>query len=92
MKEVHLVGLHWHAIREHNSTYAIFRQLNKDCFTPDGEINLPRVIVSRGSVELVEITSATIDNGVLTVTFDGHCVSILWLYIHFFEKQKNNYF
>ncbi len=92
MKEAHLIGLHWHAIREHNSTYAIFRQLNKDCFTPDGEINLPRVIVSRGSVEQVEITSATIDNGVLTVTFDGHCISILWLYIHFFEMQKDNYF
>ena len=42
MKEAHLIGLHWHAIREHNSTYAIFRNLNKDCFTPDGEINLPR--------------------------------------------------
>ena len=70
MKEAHLIGLHWHAIREHNSTYAIFRQLNKDCFTPDGEINLPRVIVSRGSVESVVITSATINNGALTVTFD----------------------
>ena len=72
MKEAHLIGLHWHAIRERNSTYAIFRQLNKDCFTPDGEINLPRVIVSRGSVEQVEITSATIDKGILTVTFDSH--------------------
>lgn len=71
MKEAHLIGLHWHAIREHNSTYAIFRQLNKDCFTTDGEINLPRIIVSRGTVEQVEITSAIIDNGVLTVTFDN---------------------
>ena len=71
MKEAHLIGLHWQAIREHNSTYAIFRQLNKDCFTPDGEINLPRVIVSRGSVERVEITSASIDDNVLTVTFDS---------------------
>ena len=71
MKVAHLVGLHWHAIREHNSTYAIFRNLNKDCFTPDGEINLPRVIVSRGTVEQVEITSATIDKNVLTVTFDN---------------------
>lgn len=70
MKEAHLIGLHWHAIREHNSTYAIFRQLNKDCFTPDGEIDLHRVIVSRGSVESVVITSATINNGALTVTFD----------------------
>ena len=71
MKGAHLVGLHWQAIREHNSTYAIFRQLNKDCFTPDGEIDLARVIVSRGSVEQVEITSAAIDNGVLTVMFDS---------------------
>ena len=70
MKVAHLVGLHWHAIREHNSTYAIFRNLNKDCFTPDGEINLPCVIVSRGTVELVEITSATIADNVLTVSFD----------------------
>lgn len=71
MKEAHLIGLHWHAIREHNSTYAIFRQLNKDCFTPDGKIDLSRVIVSRGSVERVEITSASIDDNVITVTFDS---------------------
>ncbi len=72
MKAAHLVGLHWHAVREHNSTYAIFRQLNRDCFTTDGEIDLPCVIVSRGTVERVEITSASIDNGVLTVIFDSH--------------------
>lgn len=71
MKAAHLVGLHWQAVREHNSTYAIFRQLNKDCFTPDVEIDLARVIVSHGSVEQVEITSAAIDKGVLTVTFDS---------------------
>lgn len=70
MKAAHLVGLHWHAVREHNSTYAIFRQLNKDCVTTDGEIDLPRVIVSRGTVEQVEITSATIADNVLTVSFD----------------------
>ena len=71
MKAAHLVGLHWHALREHNSTYAIFRNTNKDCFTPDGKINLARVIVSYGTVEQVEITSATIDKNVLTVTFDS---------------------
>ncbi len=70
MKEAHHVGLHWQAVREHNSTYAIFRQFNKDCFTPDGEIDLPRVSVSRGTVEVVKITSAAIADGVLTVTFD----------------------
>ena len=71
MKAAHLVGLHWHALREHNSTYAILRNTNKDCFTPDGTINLARVIVSYGTVEQVEITSATIDKNVLTVTFDS---------------------
>ena len=71
MKEAHLVGLHWQAVRKKNSTYAIFRQLNKDHFTPDGEIDLHRVIVSRGSVESVAITSANIDMGVLSVTFDS---------------------
>ena len=49
MKAAHLVGLHWHALREHNSTYAILRNTNKDCFTPDGTINLARVIVSYGT-------------------------------------------
>jgi hypothetical protein len=72
MKAAHLVGLHWLALREHNSTYAIFKHLNKDCFTPDGEIDLSRIIVSRGSVESVAITSATIDKNVLTVIFDSH--------------------
>ncbi len=72
MKAAHLVGLHWHALKEHNSTYAIFKHLNKDCFTPDGEIDLPRIIVSRGTVESVAITSASINGNVLTVTFDSH--------------------
>ena len=71
MKDAHLVGLHWHAIREHNSTYALFRQLNKDCFTPDGDIDYPRIIVSKGSVPEVAITSASIADGVLTVSFDS---------------------
>lgn len=71
MKDAHLVGLHWLSIREHNSTYALFRQLNKDCFTPDGGINLPRIIVSRESVPMVAITDAMVENGVLTVNFDS---------------------
>ena len=71
MKDAHLVGLHWQALRERNSTFALFRKLNKNCFTPDGEINLPRIIVSKGSVPEVSITSASIAEGVLTVTFDS---------------------
>ena len=71
MKDAHLVGLHWQALRERNSTFALFRKLNKNCFTPDGEINLPRIIVSKGSVSEVSITSASIAEGVLTVTFDS---------------------
>ena len=73
MKAAHQVGLHWHAMREKNSTYAIFRQLNKDCFTPNGLVNLPFVIVSKGSVSEVAITAAKVKNGVLTVTFDSRC-------------------
>lgn len=71
MKDAHLVGLHWLSVREHNSTYALFRKLNKDCFTPEGDINYPRIIVSKGSVQEASITSAKVENGVLTVTFDN---------------------
>jgi hypothetical protein len=72
MKEAHLIGLHWLSVREHNSTYALFRKLNKDCFTPEGDIDYPHVIVSKGSVPLVTITSASISDGLLSVTFDSH--------------------
>ena len=72
MKEAHLIGLHWLSVREHNSTYALFRKLNKDCFTPDGDIDYPHVIVSKGSVPMVSITSAVIEDGCLTVNFDSH--------------------
>lgn len=71
MKDAHLVGLHWLSVREHNSTYALFRKLNKDYFTPDGLVNLPRIIVSKGSVPMVAITDAKVENGVLTVSFDS---------------------
>ena len=73
MKEAHLVGLNWLSIREHNSTYALFRKFNKDCFTSDGLVDLPHVIVSKGSVSMATITSAKVENGVLTVAFDSSC-------------------
>lgn len=72
MKEAHLIGLHWLSVREHNSTYALFRKLNKDCFTPEGDIDYPHLIVSKGSVPMVSITSAVIEDGCLTVNFDSH--------------------
>lgn len=72
MKEAHLVGLHGQAVREKNSTYALFKRINKDCFTPDGEIDYPRIVVSKGSVPMVSITSAVIEDGCLTVNFDSH--------------------
>lgn len=72
MKEAHLIGLHWLSVREHNSTYALFRKLNKDCFTPEGDIDYPRIVVSKGSVPMVSITSAVIEDGCLTVNFDSH--------------------
>lgn len=90
MKEAHLVGLHWCALREKNSTYAIFKHLNKDRFTPEGQIDLPKIIVSKGSVPIVEITSAQIRNGVLAVTFDsrhyrGDATDELFLFIYCHE-------
>ncbi len=72
MKEAHLVGLHGQAVREKNSTYALFKRINKDCFTPDGEIDYPRIVVSKGSVPIVSITSAVIEGDCLTVIFDGY--------------------
>ena len=72
MKEAHLVGLHGQAVREKNSTYALFKRINKDCFTPDGEIDYPRIVVSKGSVPIVSITSAVIEGDCLTVNFDSH--------------------
>lgn len=87
MKDAHLVGLHWLSVREHNNTYALFRQLNKDCFTTDGLVNLPRVIVSKGSVPMVAITDAKVENGVLTVSFDcrhygGDPTDELYLFVY----------
>ena len=72
MKEAHLVGLHGQAVREKNSTYALFKRINKDCFTPDGEIDYPRIVVSKGSVRKASITSVTVADGLLTVIFDSH--------------------
>ena len=72
MKEAHLVGLHGQAVREKNSTYALFKRINKDCFTPDGEIDYPRIVVSKGSVRKASITSVTVADGLLTVNFDSH--------------------
>ena len=70
MKEAHIVGLHWYAVREKNSTYAIFRRLNKDCFTAEGDVDYARVVVSKGALPKVDIVSAKVEGGVLTVGFD----------------------
>lgn len=87
MKEAHLVGLHGQAVREKNSTYALFKRINKDCFTPDGEIDYPRIVVSKGSVPMVSITSAVIEDGGLTVNFyshayDGAATDRLFLFVY----------
>lgn len=87
MKEAHLVGLHGQAVREKNSTYALFKRINKDYFTPDGEIDYPRIVVSKGSVPMVSITSAVIEDGLLSVTFDsrsygGAATDRLFLFVY----------
>lgn len=71
MKEAHLVGLHWHSVREKNSTYALFRRLNKDCFTPDGDVDYPRLVVSKGTLAPAAVVAASVEEGVLTVWFDS---------------------
>ena len=72
MKEAHLIGLHWLSVREKNNTYSVFKHLNKNCFTPDGLIDFPHVVLSYGSLEKATITSASINDGVLSVTFSSH--------------------
>jgi hypothetical protein len=71
MKEALNIGLHWDSVRKQKRPYLLFRSYNSKCFTPDGEIDFPHVVVSRGTLKPVDITSAVIDGGVLTVSFNG---------------------
>lgn len=71
MTDAHLVGLHHHAQRVKLRTYADFRRLNKDCFSPDGLIDYPRIVLSRGPVATVSVNKVHLyDNGVLQIDFD----------------------
>lgn len=71
MTEAHSIGLHHHAQREHKRTYADFRSLNKDCFTKEGLIDFPHIILSHGSVAQVTFTSALLDEAHnLLLTYD----------------------
>ena len=62
MTEAHSIGLHHHAQRAHKRTYADFRSLNKGCFTKEGLIDYPNIILSYGSVAQVMITSVRLDD------------------------------
>ena len=71
MKEGHIKGLHWHAVRQKLNTHSIFKSINKDCYGPDG-IVYPHIRISSGTVPDVQITSAEIDErGMVRVSFDG---------------------
>lgn len=71
MKEGHAKGLHWHAVRQKKNTYCVFKSINKDCYGPDG-IVYPHIRISSGTVPVVQITSAEIDEqGMVRVSFDG---------------------
>lgn len=73
MTEAHTIGLHRHAQRQHLRTYMDFRKLNKNCFTPDGDIDYPRIVLSYGSVAKVRFTSVSLDDGhTLHLTFDAN--------------------
>ena len=74
-------------VEKHRKYFLQFQDFFVFFFTPDGEIDLSRVIVSRGSVERVEITSASIDDNVITVTFDsrvygGRATDEFYLFIY----------
>ena len=72
MTEAHLLGLHKHAQRMKLRTYTDFRHLNKDCFTPDGLIDYPRIVISRGPVAPVIVNEVQLDEGhVLRLSFDA---------------------
>ena len=70
------LGLHYMALRKHSKPYLYFRSINKGCFTPDRQIDYPRIILSYGSVARVEITSVKTQtikrsgNQAITITFD----------------------
>ena len=71
MTEAHSIGLYHHAKREHKRTYADFRSLNKSCFTQEGLIDYPNIILSYGSVAQVKFTSAQLDDArALHLTYD----------------------
>ena len=72
MKEGHAEGLHWKAVRENLNTHSVFRNLNKDCFGPDG-IDYSCVKISYGTVNAVEVTSSAVDaEGHVHVEFHDH--------------------
>lgn len=70
MKEAHLIGLHSLALKEKNSTFALFRRLNKDCCN-GGEPDYAHIQLSKGSVKRADINAARLTDGVLTLTFDS---------------------
>lgn len=86
MKEAHAVGLHAAAVKEKNTTHAIFKRLNKDCVGADGAIDYGRVVVSRGTVPKVEVTAVGVEGGVLGIAFEapfgGAASDELFLYVH----------
>lgn len=75
MSDAAKIGLAYPARRKHTYPYLLFRSINKDCFTPVGDIDYPHVIISQGTVAQVDITSVnmqTIDKScrrAVTITF-----------------------
>lgn len=76
MKPAHTIGLDYPARRHNTYTYLHFRSINKDCFTSDGAIDYPSVILSYGTVARVDIISVKVhaikktNSRVITITFD----------------------
>lgn len=75
MSDAAKIGLAYPARRKHTYSYLLFRSINKDCFTPEGDIDYPRVIISHGTIARVDIISVKINatdnpnHRTVTITF-----------------------
>lgn len=45
-----------HPARKKTKPYLLFRHINKKCFTPDGQIDYPNIILSHGAISRVGFT------------------------------------
>lgn len=70
LAEAHCLGLHQAALRQNLNTHSLFKKINKDC-AEGGEVDHPRVQVSRGPLPTVAFTASELTaEGLLHLAFD----------------------